>query len=446
MDQHSRSQVNRRRFLQTATAAAVAPMIVPRHVIAGAQTTPPSDRITVGSIGVGRMGGGHVNGFLRMDDVRYVAVCDARQDRRDQIKASVDKRYGDTSCRTYADFREFLAQPDIDAVCIATGENWHPLVIIEAAKRGKHIYCEKPLATRLAEGWAAREAVQKYGVVFQFGTQQRSSRDYRHTAELVRNGYIGDVRTVMIGSAGGTAPVKPLQEIVRDPPAGFDYDMWLGPAPYVPYSDVRVSISAWLFIRDYGLGSLGGAWGIHDLDITQFFLDTDDTTTVEIEGRGRFYEDIRDSAWSWTVEQKYANGINVIHMDLVTAKTRARQFDFGTNSSLVTGTKGWIWVSRQGMRTEPESLATQVIGPNEKHVIQSDDHKQNFIDAIRKKTQTISPINGAVHAETMAQQADIAMRLQRKLRWDLKTNRFVDDAQANRMLARAIRGPWTYAV
>jgi predicted dehydrogenase len=330
-------------------------------------------------------------------------------------------------------------------VVIATGERWHPLIGIEAARRGKHMYCEKPLSVTLAEGLALREAVQKYGVVFQWGTQQRSSVNYRLTAELVRNGYIGDVRNIMIGSAGGGPPKPEAPETLKDPPQGFNYDMWLGPSPYVPYSDVRVSLT-WLFIRDYGLGCLGGAWGIHDLDAAQFFFDTDDTAPIEIEGRARYYEDIRDVPYSWTVEQKYASGPTVIHMDLVTAKKRAKQFELGGMASLVTGSKGWIWVSRQGVRTEPESLAQTVIGPNEKHVIFSDDHKQNFLDAIRKKAQPISPITAAVHAETMCQQSAIAMQLQRKLRWDAKAERFIDDEQANRLLSRAIRAPWSYTI
>jgi hypothetical protein len=133
-------------------------------------------------------------------------------------------------------------------------------------------------------------------------------------------------------------------------------------------------------------------------------------------------------------------------MDLVTAKTRAKQFELGSMASLVTGSKGWIWVSRQGIRTEPASLAETVIGPNEKRVIYSDDHKRNFLDAIRKKAQPISPITAAVHAETMCQQSDIAMQLQRKVRWDPKAERFIDDEQANRMLSRAIRAPWSYTI
>jgi predicted dehydrogenase len=440
-----RSQVNRRDFLRLATVAAVSPMIVPRHVVARSQTIAPSDRITLASIGVGSMGGGHVRGFLKMPDVRYLAVCDVRQENLQKAKAAVDQAYGDSSCSASTDFREVLARPDIDAVVIATGERWHPLIGIEAARRRKHMYCEKPLSVTLAEGWALREAVKKYGVVFQFGTQQRSSHNYRLTAELVRNGYIGDVKTIMIGSAGGGPPKPEPPETLKEPPPGFDYDRWLGPAPYVPYSDVRVS-RTWMFIRDYGLGCLGGAWGIHDVDAAQFFLDTDDAPPLEIEGRARYYEDIRDVPYSWTVEQKYANGVNVIHMDLVTAKARAKQFEFGGMASLVTGSKGWIWVSRQRVRTEPESLEQTVISDQEKRVIFSDDHKRNFLDAIRKRQQPISTLVSAVHAETSCQQADIAMQLQRKLRWDPKAERFIDDEQANRMLSRASRAPWTYTI
>jgi predicted dehydrogenase len=391
------------------------------------------------------MGGGHVRGFLKIPDARVVAISDVREETLERFKTAVDETYGDKGCRGYADFRELLARPEIDAVVIATGERWHPLVGIEAARRGKHMYCEKPLSVTLAEGLALREAVKKYGVVFQWGTQQRSSQNYRLTAELVRNGYIGDVRTVMIGSAGGGPPKPEPLEALKDPPPGFDYNLWLGPSPYVPYSDVRVSLT-WLFIRDYGLGCLGGAWGIHDLDASQFFLDTDDTVPLEIEGRARYYEDIRDVPYSWTVEQKYASGVNVIHMDLVTAKRRAKQFELGSMASLVTGSKGWIWVSRQGVKSDPESLTQTVIGPNEKHVIFSDDHKKNFLDAIRKRAQPISPIGAAVHAETMCQQSAIAMQLQRKLRWDPTAERFIDDEQANRMLSRAIRAPWSYTI
>ena len=164
-----------------------------------------------------------------MPDARILAISDVRLETLERAQGAVNQQYGDSKCAAHPDFRELLARPDIDAVVIATGERWHPLIGIEAARRGKHMYCEKPLSVTLAEGLALREAVQKYGVVFQWGTQQRSSVNYRLTAELVRNGYIGDVRNIMIGSAGGSPPKPEPPETLKDPPPGFNYDMWLGP-------------------------------------------------------------------------------------------------------------------------------------------------------------------------------------------------------------------------
>ena len=435
---------SRRRFLTSGAAALAAPMIVPRHVLGGAGMTAPSDRITIGCIGVGSMGSGHVRGFLQIPEARVMAICDVRQEHRERAKTVVDRQYGDANCATFHDYRELLARPDIDGVMIATPENWHPLIGIEAARRGKHMYFEKPLSVTMAEGWAVRQAVERYGVIFQFGTQQRSSYNYRLTAELVRNGYLGELKTIMIGSAGGGYN-RDQPEVLKEPPPGFDYNMWLGPAPWVPYSDVRVSRS-WMFIRDYGIGCLDGAWGIHDVDAAQFFNASDHTAPIEVEGRARYYDDIRDVPYSWTVEHKYANGVRLTHMDLVTAKKRAPQFQLGGMASVVTGTKGWIWVSRDGLRSDPPSLLQTVIKPSEKRVIFSNDHRRNFLDCIRTRRQPISPIGAAVQDETICQQADIAMRLQRKLRWDPKAERFIDDDQANRLLSRAIRSPWQYSV
>lgn len=431
----------RRRFLRAAVAA---PMIVPAHVLGGSRGIAPSDRIVMGFIGVGSMGTNHVHGFLQIPEARIAAICDVRQEHRERAKALVDKQYNDNKCALHHDFRELLARPDIDAVLIATPENWHPLIGIEAARRGKHMYYEKPLSTTLAEGQAVRDAIERYGVVFQFGTQQRSSYNYRFTAELVRNGYIGELKQIQIGSAGGGYN-REQPEVIREPPPGFDYEFWLGPAPYVPYSDVRVS-RAWMFIRDYGIGCLDGAWGIHDVDAAQFFNDSDGTTPIEIDGRARYYDDVRDVPYSWTVEHKYANGVTLIHMDMVTAKARTPQFNLGSMASVLIGTKGWIWVSRDGVRTNPEPLMQTVIRPNQKRVEFSNDHRRNFLEAIRTRRTPISPIHAAFRDEAICQQADIAMRLQRKLRWDPKTNQFINDEQANRMLSRAIRGPWQYTV
>jgi ketosteroid isomerase-like protein len=417
------------------------PAIVPSRLIRAQGESPPSDSIVLGCIGVGSMGTGHVRRFLSYQDVRVAAACDVRETYRERAKKIVDEYYGDQACKAYNDFRELLARPDIDAVLIATPEHWHPLIGIEAARRGKHMYYEKPMSTTVAQAKAVRDAVNRYGVVFQFGTQQRSSRDFRHSCELVRNGKIGELQTIMIASAGGQhdrIPDPPPQPV----PPGFDYDMLLGPAPWAPYCDTRVS-RTWMFISDYGLGCLDGAWGIHDVEFAQWANDTDGSGPIEVEGAGLYYDDIRDTAYSWTAEHKYASGVRLIHMDLVTARKRAEQFLIRNYMATVfIGSEGWIYVGRQGMQTKPESLKQAVIGPNEVKVIQSDDHHRNFLDAIKTGQPTISPVEAAARAETICQQADIAMRLGRKLQWDPVKEVFVGDEEANRMLSRSMRAPW----
>ena len=437
---------SRREFLKSVLGGTAAgagfPTIIPGFALGADGAVAPSERIVMAAIGVGGQGSNHVRAFLQHPDVRMAAICDAREATLSRSRDLVNNHYGDKACQMYSDFRELLARKDIDAVLIATGERWHALISIEAARQGKSIYCEKPIALCVAETKALREAVKRQGVVFQEGCQQRSDQGYRHTCELIWNGRIGQLQTVMIGSAGGggTPPRLPEQK-PEPPPSDFNSDMWLGPAPYVPYTPERVA-RTWMFIHDYGLGSLGGAWGIHDVDIAQWVSGNDDTTPVETEGEGIFYDDIRDVPHTWTVEHKYANGVRVIHMDLASARKRAAQFNAGGMASVMFGTEGWIYISRQGMRTEPESLIREVIGPNEKKVILSNDHRRNFLSAVKTRDRTIAHIDSAVHGEMVNQQADIAMRLRRKVRWDPLKEEFIGDEQATRMMERPMRSPW----
>jgi predicted dehydrogenase len=433
----------RREFLKTlATGAVGFPMIVPSRALGRDGYVAPSEKIVMGAIGIGRQGSGDMRGFLNNQDVRVAAVCDVNQANLERAAAMVNTRYGDTQCAQYGDFRELLARPDIDVALIATGERWHPLIAIEAARRSKHMYCEKPLALSVEACKAVRQACNQHGVSFQFGTQQRSSFYYRHAVELVRNGRIGELKTIMVGSVRG--PADTLYGEPKEPPPGFDYDMWLGPAPWAPYSDMRVSIAAWLFISDYGLGCLDGAWGIHDIDIAQWVADADHTGPVEAEGSCTFYTDIRDVPHEYTVEHKYANGVRLIHMDMVSAKKRAPEFNAlsSNGATVIYGTEGWIYVSRDGIVTKPASLASEKIGPNQKQVIRSNDHRRNLLDAIRSGQKTICPIESAVRAQTVVQQEYISLSLGRKLQWNPAAEEFVNDAEANRRLSRPMRSPW----
>ncbi len=393
----------------------------------------------MGAVGVGGMGTGHVRRFLQYGDVRMAAVCDVRREHRQRAKNLVDERYGDTACDACGDYRELLARSDIDAIVTAAPDHWHVLIGIEAARRGKHMYFEKPVGRTVAEALALREAVRRYGVVFQFGTQQRSSREFRHACEVARNGRLGELRDIVVGSARTQySPNKPPEPV----PEGFDYEMWLGPAPWTPYTFERCTRN-WTLIHDYSLGCVSGAWGIHDVDTAQWANDSDGAPPVEIEAWGVFPEDgLYDTVESWRAEQIYSNGVRLIHMDDKTAAEQIPQFQPGWRGMVLIGSEGWIYASRRGMDARPKSLLNATFGVNEVRLPRSSDHRRDFLDAVRFGTKPVTTIEGAVNSDIACHQADIAMRLKRKLRWDLAAERFVDDGEANRMLSRAMRSPW----
>lgn len=413
--------------------ATLAPLLLP------ASARGANSRIVMGVIGTGSMGSGHLRALLEIPEVRVAAVCDVRREHRERARNAVNAAYQDNACEAYNDFRELLARPDIDAVLQAVPDHWHALVGLEAARRGKHMYYEKPMGVSVAESKAMRAAIQRTNVVFQFGTQQRSSTNFRHAAELVRNGRIGQLTSILIGSAGTQyVPNQPTQPV----PPGLDYEMWLGPAPWAPYTFERCTRN-WTLIYDYSLGCISGAWGVHDVDTAQWANNTDHTGPIWVEGTGEFPADgLYDTAKSFEIEHTYANGVKLVHMDIRTAKQRARQFQFGNMASLYVGTEGWVYVSRSAIRTHPESLVREKFKASEPRLPYSDDHRRDFLRAVRTGSPPISPIEAAVRADTICQQGDIAMRLGRRLQWDPEGEQFVGDPQANRMLARPMRSPW----
>ncbi|MFH1719149.1 MAG: Gfo/Idh/MocA family oxidoreductase [Planctomycetota bacterium] len=450
--------MNRRGFLKGlsggALAAAGLPHFVPSSVLGANGAVPPSEKVTMGFIGVGSMGGGHLRTFLGYEDVRAVAVCDLRESFRQKALERVAGKYGDNGCRAYRDFRELLAREDIDAVTVVTPDHWHALIGIEAARNGKDMYYEKPLAMSIADGKAVRSAVNRYGVVFQFGTQQRSDEKFRFACELARNERIGKLHTIMVGSHPSvTCPNQPNQPTPDKDE--FDYDTWLGPAPWAPYTYERCASRAmgtlglWTHIYDYSLGGLGGAWGIHPMDIAQWANGTDDTGPVEIDGTGVIPADgLADTAVEWEVEHLYANGVKMIHMNTKTALERAKQFSLRNGLGILfLGTEGWVLVGREFIDAEPKSLLTATIGPDEIRLPRSSDHRRNFIDCVKSRQQTICPVDTAMRSDTICHLDDIAIRLGRsplrgKLKWNPEKEQFINDDQANRMLTRPMRTPW----
>jgi predicted dehydrogenase len=445
--------MKRRQFLKsvcsTALGAAAFPYVVPSSVFGANDAVPPSEKIVMGFIGVGSMGGGHLRSFLGYDDVQVAAVCDLREIFRQRAFDRVRQRYGGDGCKIYHDYREMLAREDIDAVTVVVPDFWHALIGIEAARNGKDMYYEKPMAMSIADGKAVRSAVNRYKVIFQFGTQQRSDDKFRFACELARNEKIGKLHTIMVGSYPSIiCPNQPTQPV--PPKDEFDYDTWLGPAPWAPYTYERCASRAmgtegmWTHIYDYSLGGLGGAWGIHPIDIAQWGNGTDLTGPIEIQGTGVIPADgLADTPIEWEVEHLYANGVKMIHMNTKTALKRAEQFKLHNGLGILfIGDEGWVLVEREFIDAEPKSLLTATIGPDEIRLPRSNNHRRNFIESVKSRQQPICPVDIGVRSDTICHLDDIAIRLGRKLRWNPEKEQFINDEQANRMLSRPMRSPW----
>lgn len=431
MAEHGESRagtVTRRTFLAGVGVAAL-PGFVPSAVLGAGGGTPPSDRITMGIIGAGNRGTAHARAFMNQADAKIVAVCDANRPKADRIKAKLDKHYTDTACTIHSDFREIIDREDIDAVTIASPENWHALQASMAAAAGKDIYCEKALSLTVEEGRKLCDAVRRYGAVLQVGTQQRSGRNFRYACELARNGYLGALKRVEVGVPGGralgNAPVAPV-------PPGLDYDLWLGPAPRTPYNTLKCSFN-WYFIYDYCAGWIQ-SWGVHHCDIALWGAPALRASTLAVAGTATFPADgIANTSITWNVDFTTPGG-------LVYNFTDNRKNGQGCR---FIGEKGWVHVRRGGITADPPGLLRTPIRPGDEHLYESGSHWGNFLACVRSRRDPVAPVEAGHRATTLSLVGDIATRLKRKLVWDWKTERFVDDEAANRMLGRPMRSPWT---
>ena len=319
-----------------------------------------------------------------------------------------------------------IARDDIDAVCIGTPDHWHAIPVVMAARAGKDMYCEKPLSLTIAQGRAMSDAVNRYGVVFLTGSQQRSDPKMRLGCELVRNGRIGELERVEVGLPGGSGiepqPAMPI-------PEGFDYDFWLGPAPYQPYTEKRCH---WNFrwILDYSGGQLTD-WGAHHCDIAQWGMGTERTGPVEVEGEGEYPADgLYTAATSYAFDCLYENGVT---MSCSTAHRGGVTF---------IGSEGKVFVNRGVIQTDPASLIDTEFGSTETRLYATNGHHSNFIDCFYSRAETVAPVEVAHRSISIAHLGNIAMKVGRRLNWDPAAERFIDDAEADRMLSRAMRGPW----
>ena len=431
-----RQRLTRREFVKGAAAAAGAvgvPLIIPAASLGAGGKVAPSNRITIGCIGVGGQGTGNMRAFLGIEEARVVAVCDAYEDRRQRAKGLVDKKYGDHGCAMFGDFRELLARPGIDAVLIATQDHWHALIALAALAAGKDMYLEKPLGVAVKECQAIRAAVRRSGLIVQVGTQQRSTRNFRFACELARNGYVGKVHTVQVAAEGPNYKPGYKGPMTPQPvPAGFDWDIWLGPAPQEPYNPGRVAWPDWYLIWDYCAGFIVN-WGVHHLDIAHWGCPDVGRVPFELDARVKYRnEGFTDNSESWMATFTYENGLKMVFSDHFQQKIGTR----------FIGDKGWVHADRAGIWAEPESLLKVTIKPEELHLHESDSHHADFIRSVKTRRDPVSDIDAGHIASYLGMVADIGGRLQRKLKWDPKAEEFPGDAEANRMLARPMRAPW----
>jgi len=426
--------ISRRSFLGATAAVAAWPTAL-STLTSAANRPPPSQRLHCAIIGLGDRGSQHLGALLGLPEAQVLAVGDPYRKKAEGLKTQIEQHYarsepgdGFKGASAYQDYREILARPDIDAVFITAPENWHARMSIDAMKAGKDVYCEKALSLTVAEGRAVCEAVRRYGRVFQIGTQQRSERGFRFACELARNGYLGDVHTVNVSVPGGRA--LPLAA-PKPPPSDLDYDLWLGPALWTPYNDVKCTYN-WYFMSDYCAGWIQ-SWGVHHIDIALWGQPQLMHSTLAIEGTAEFpAEGLANTSIHWNVTATPPRGPKLVFTD----------DGQGEHGVRFIGQHGWVHVVRGGIKAHPESLLQVRLKPTDLHLPVSQHHVLDFFESIRTRRDPVAPVEGGHAATTLTLIADIATRLQRKLTWDWKTERFLDDPAANTLLSRAMRSPW----
>jgi len=453
----------RREFIKTAVAGmGVAslslrgfPTIVPASVMG---KLAPSNRINVGAIGTGRISRIHdLPGVWKYDNARIMAVCDLDSKRMEDAKSLVNGYYSQKTAKTYdgvagyLDYRELLKNKDVDAVLVSTPDHWHALISIAAVEAGKDVYQQKPASLTIVEGRALSDAVHRSGRIFQMGSQQRSSVQFRYAAELIRNGRIGQLKTVQVG-----LPVDPSgdEEPEMPVPKNLNYEMWLGSTPYVYYTEKRVHPQkdydrpGWLRCEQFGAGMITG-WGSHHIDCAHWAMNTEYTGPVEVWGTAEFpTKGLWDVHGKFRTEALYANGV------------RMSVSDSFPNGIRFAGTEGWVFVSRgnesvtesdpvaklkdsQALAASDPKIITSVIGPDEIHLYESKDQHSNWLECVRTRQQPIAPVEVGHRSCSACLVHHIVMKLKRKVYWDPGRERFKNDDEANAMLSRAQRWPYT---
>jgi predicted dehydrogenase len=424
-------KMTRRRFLGGAGAAIAGPSVVASTALGNSGRPPASGRIVMGAIGIGGrcIGQQVMQNFLAESEVQMVAVCDVQSQRRDAGRAVVNDAYGNRDCAAYRDLRELLARKDIDAVLIATGDRWHALASVMAAKAGKDVYCEKPMSLTIAEGRAVADTMRTLARVYQGGTQRRSVPKFIYAAEVARSGGLGRLQTVYGYTPGFVPNIGAFQARLPqpEPPREIvDWDLWLGPPVWRPFNAEYIAgLGGWSHVPDLGGGGITD-WGTHQADLAQDANDAEMSSPVEYEQHG-----------SNEVATKYANGVRLVfHAGIPDGACLMARFE---------GTEGWISVDDNlGLDADPSSLLGHYKPRERGSYEKASNHIQDFLKCVRTRKEPVCNAEVAHRATTACHAANLCVCLGRPLKWDPGKEEFVGDDEANRMRSRALREPWRF--
>lgn len=421
------SRIPRRQFLKSAvsaaSAAALAPTIIPSSALGRDGAVAPSERIVVGGIGIGNRGTYDLGCFLEQSDVQFVAVCDVKEARRTTIKKKVDDLYQNENCQMYRDFRELLDRKDIDAVLIATGPNWHATAAIMAAKAGKDMYCEKPCTKNISQSLILKETIRRTGRVFQAGTQRRNLPHFAFACELARTGKLGKLTRVYAHPAGMQAMTSGWLPAEEEPPKDVvDWDMYLGPAAWRPFNAKLLDG----FNFEKGGGLVGGGvleWGSHCVDLCQWAVG-DCPPPVE-------YNPPQDGQ----LVARYENGVELVFRE-------TGWIPLGSCPVRFEGESGWVETGDSGklVLSSPSLLAGRTV--EEIGGYPATFHVRDFLDCVKTRSQPKGNADAACNAHIACHAANIALFLNRKVKYDVNRHEFIDDDEANRLRSEALREPW----
>lgn len=419
--------VSRRRFVKTAIGASTlfsVPQIVPGSALGKNGAVAPSQRITVGGIGIGRRGTYDLSCFLPQPDVQFLAVCDVKAVRRKAVKKIADKHYDNQDCDTYRDFRDLLARQDIDAVLIATGPNWHATAATMAAKAGKDVYCEKPCTKNIAQSLALADIFRRTGRVFQAGTQRRNLPHFEFACKLANSGKLGTLRRVYAHPAGMKTVSSGWFTPEPEPPREeVDWDLYLGPAAWRPFNKAHLDG----FNFEKGGGLVGGGvleWGSHCVDLCQWAANADDTAPVE------YFPPENEE-----LVARYESGVELVIRE-------KGWIPLGSCPVRFEGDDGWVETGDSGkfVLSSPELLAGKEV--EEIGGYPATFHVRDFLNCVKSRSEPRANADVARYAHIACHAANIAIFLNRKLDYDPLKNEFINDQQANRLCSEALREPW----